>query len=217
MKPYRYLLFDLDGTLTDPKTGITNSVAYALRHFGITVDDPETLTRFIGPPLKDSFMDYYGFDESRANQAVSKYREYFGAAGLYENAVFAGVETLLDRLKKARKTLIVATSKPTVYAVKILAHFRLLRYFDFVSGSELDGSRVKKAEVIAYALERNGVADRSFAVMIGDRKHDVIGAKKNGIDSVGVLYGYGSRAELEQAGVDYIVEQPADLRAFFSR
>lgn len=215
MKNYKYVLFDLDGTLTDPKEGITKSVAYALEAYGIHVEDLDSLCKFIGPPLKDSFVKFYGFSEEQGYEAVEKYREYFRPCGVYENKVYDGVDKLLTELKASGKMIILATSKPTVFANTILEHFDLMKYFDVVCGSELDGSRVKKGDVIAYALEQVAEKDTGFdkskAVMIGDREHDILGAKENGLDSIGVLYGYGDRAEHEAAGADYIVETVEEL------
>jgi len=206
MKKYTNILFDLDGTLTDPKTGITKSVAYALKSFNIDVKDLDSLCRFIGPPLRVSFRDYYGFSEKDCVKAVEKYREYFRETGLFENKVYPGIENLLKNLKQSGRNLFVATSKPTVFAVRIIEHFNLLQYFDYVAGSELDGSRDSKSDVIKYALQENGLTDLTNVVMVGDREHDVIGAKENNIDVIGVLYGYGDRTELEKAGATYIVE-----------
>lgn len=215
MKNYKYVLFDLDGTLTDQKEGITKSVAYALEAYGIHVEDLDSLCKFIGPPLKDSFVKFYGFSEEQGYEAVEKYREYFRPHGVYENKVYAGVDKLLAELKASGKMIILATSKPTVFANTILEHFDLMKYFDVVCGSELDGSRVKKGDVITYALEQVAEKDTGFdkskAVMIGDREHDILGAKENGLDSIGVLYGYGDRAEHEAAGADYIVETVEEL------
>ena len=215
MKNYKYVLFDLDGTLTDPKEGITKSVAYALEAYGIHVEDLDSLCKFIGPPLKDSFVKFYGFSEEQGYEAVEKYREYFRPYGVYENKVYDGVDKLLIELKASGKMIILATSKPTVFANTILEHFDLMKYFDVVCGSELDGSRVKKGDVITYALEQVAEKDTGFdkskAVMIGDREHDILGAKENGLDSIGVLYGYGDRAEHEAAGADYIVETVEEL------
>ena len=208
---YKYILFDLDGTLTDPKLGITKSVAYALKSYGIEVDDLDSLLKFIGPPLKDSFVKYYGFSEEQGVEAVEKYREYFKPYGIYENKVYDGVENMLAKLVKCGKKVILATSKPTVFAKVILEHFKLDHYFTCVVGSELDGSRVKKGDVVAEALRQAGVTDKSQAVMIGDREHDIIGAKENGIDSISVLYGYGDRAEHEAAGAGVIVESVEEL------
>ena len=211
MKNYEYVLFDLDGTLTEPKVGITKSVAYALDYYGIHVEDLDSLCPFIGPPLKDSFMKYYGFDDKKAEEAVEKYREYFRPYGVYENEMYEGILALLASLKAQGKMLILATSKPTVFAKTILEYFKLESYFSHVIGSELDGTRVKKGDVIAYALEQAQITDKSKAVMIGDREHDILGAKENGLDSIGVLYGHGSRKELEESGANIIVESVAQL------
>lgn len=211
MKNYKYILFDLDGTLTDPKEGITKSVAYALEYYGIHVEDLDSLCKFIGPPLKDSFITYYDFDEEKAEEAVEKYREYFKPHGVFENKVYAGVDNLLKTLKERGKVIILATSKPTVFAKTILEHFDLMKYFDVVCGSELDGNRVKKGDVIAYAILQAGIADKSQAVMIGDREHDIIGANQNGLDSIGVLYGYGCMEEFEQHGANAVAETIEDL------
>lgn len=208
---YEYILFDLDGTLTDPKLGITKSVAYALKSYGIQVDDLDSLLKFIGPPLQESFVKYYGFSEEQGAEAVEKYREYFKPYGIYENKVYDGVENMLTELVKCGKKVILATSKPTVFANVILEYFHLDKYFTCAVGSELDGSRVKKGEVITEALRQAGVTDKSLAVMIGDREHDILGAKENGIDSIGVLYGYGDRDEHKAAGAGMIVESVEEL------
>lgn len=207
----KYILMDLDGTITDPKQGITKSIQYALKAYGIIVEDLDSLCKFIGPPLRDSFQDYYGFDEKKAEEAVVKYREYFSVTGLYENEVFDGMEELLSSLKNVGMQLIVATSKPEVFANKILEHFGLDEYFTDICGSELDGRRSKKEEVIRYALERNHITDLSEAVMVGDRMHDVVGAKAVGLKSIGVLFGYGSKEELMEAGADKIAENVEDV------
>lgn len=213
----KYMLFDLDGTLTDPQEGITNSVAYALEQYGIHVEDRSSLNKFIGPPLKDSFMEYYGFAEDWAEEAVWKYREYFNEDGIFENKVYPGIPQMLQRLNDQGKILIVATSKPTVYAKRILERFELSRYFADVQGSEMDGRRTKKEEVISYALEQNQITDNAQAVMIGDREHDIIGAKKCGLDSIGVLFGYGSREEMEGCGAGQIVDTVQMLEDLLSR
>lgn len=211
MKEYKYILFDLDGTLTDPAVGITTSVAYALKKFGIEVSDITQLNHFIGPPLLDSFMECYGFDKEMAQTAIDYYRERFRVKGLYENVVYDGIPEMLRALKNSGKKLILATSKPEPFAKEILRHFGLEEYFDYAAGSNFDGTRTAKAEVIEYALEAAGVTDKSAAIMIGDRKHDIFGAEKTGLDSIGVLYGYGSREELEAAGATYIAETVEDL------
>ncbi len=211
MKSYEYILFDLDGTLTDPAVGITQSVAYALKKFGIEVDDISSLNHFIGPPLLDSFMEHYGFSEEKARTAIDYYRERFRVKGLYENVVYDGVENMLEAMKKSGREIILATSKPEPFAKEILRHFGLDKYFLFIAGSNFDGTRTAKAEVIEYALESVGVTDKSSAVMIGDRKHDIIGAQITGLDSIGVLFGYGNREELEAAGATYIAETVDDI------
>lgn len=210
-----YLLFDLDGTLTDSKEGITKSVQYALKAFGIEEEDLDRLCCFIGPPLKDSFMRYYGFSEEDAKKAVIVYREYFSARGLYENRVYEGAEKVLQSLLDSGKKLYVASSKPEYFVRKILTHFHMDSYFRFMGGSDMEEVRGQKADVIRYVLEECGITDRDKAVMIGDREHDILGAKEVGIDSVGVLYGFGSRHELEQAGAGAIVETIFDLPALF--
>ena len=215
MKEYQYILFDLDGTLTDPKEGITTCVAYALEYFGIMTEDKDELCKFIGPPLTQSFMEFYSMSEEDAKTAVEKYRERFGVKGLYENKVFDGIREILMSLKEKGKELIVATSKPTVYAKEILKYFDLYQYFSFVAGSNLDGTRVKKGEVIAYALEECQISDRRKVLMVGDREHDIIGAKENKIDVIGVLYGFGNREEFEKNQADYIVETVEKLKEIF--
>ena len=211
---YKYILFDLDGTLTDPGTGITNSVAYALARWNIHVEDRRTLYRFIGPPLQDSFREYYGFSPEDALKAVDVYREYFREKGLYENEVYPGVEEMLKTLKAQGKTLILATSKPEEFAIRILKHFGLDGYFTVMAGATMDPSRSKKGDVITYALRQGGVSALSTAVMIGDREHDIFGAKQNGLDSMGVLFGYGDRDELEKAGATYIASTVEEILTY---
>jgi len=214
---YDTILFDLDGTLTDPAIGITNSVAHALYKFGFEVKDKTTLYPFIGPPLVDSFQKYYGLSEEDAKRAVDYYREYFSTKGIYENKVYPGIADLLQALKQANKTvslantkLALATTKPELYAEQILKHFDLFDYFDCVAGSNMDGTRSQKGEIIPYALHRLGKTGQR-AIMVGDREHDIIGAKQSGIASIGVLYGYGSREELTKAGADYLAATVLEL------
>ncbi len=207
---YKTILFDLDGTLTDPAEGITNSVAYALEKYGIKVEDKKTLNCFIGPPLNDSFMKYYGFTPEKAMEAIWVYREYFRDKGIFENEVYEGVPQLLEKIKQSGRKIVLATSKPEEFALRILEHFDLIKYFDVVAGASMDEKRNKKGDVISYAMEKGGFSAEN-AVMIGDREHDVLGAKENGLPSIGVLYGYGSREELEQAGADYIAETVEDI------
>ena len=209
-----YILFDLDGTLTDPKEGITNSVQHSLRAFGIDVENRDELTHFIGPPLRDSYKMFYGFDDAQAELAVAKYREYFAERGILENTLYLGVPELLQALVASGKTLALATSKPAVYAERILAHFDIAKYFVFVAGSELDGSRSRKSELIRYALDNIGCTDLSRAVMVGDREHDIIGANEIGINSIGVLHGYGSKNELRNANATNITENINELARY---
>ncbi|EEG74445.1 HAD family hydrolase [[Clostridium] hylemonae] len=213
---YKYILFDLDGTVTDPGIGITNSVMHALRKFGIIEEDRSRLYKFIGPPLADSFRQFYEFSEEETARGIEYYREYFTDKGIFENEVYEGMEELLAALNRQGRKLIIATSKPEVFAERILEHFHLDSYFSFVAGATMDEKRVKKAEVIAYALESCGISDLSGVLMIGDRKHDVIGAHEAGVDVMGVLHGYGSREELEKAGADYIVENVEEIKKFLS-
>lgn len=208
---YNTIFFDLDGTLTDPGIGITNSVAYALEKWNIKVSERKELYKFIGPPLIDSFERYYGFSLEDSRKAVVYYREYFSTKGLYENVVYDGIEILLGKLKKAGKRLVIATSKPEGFAITILKHFDLFRYFDFVAGASMDETRTKKSEVIKYALDSLAITNVSQVLMVGDREHDVLGAGEFGIKSMGVLYGYGDRAELEKAGADFIAENVEDI------
>ena len=209
---YTHIFFDLDGTLTDPKEGITNSVAYALASFGIH-EDPDRLTPFIGPPLIDSFMEFYHFDAPTAQKAVEKYREYFSQKGIFENKVFSGSQPLLAQLKVAGKTVCLATSKPEVFARQILEHFHMDGYFDEIVGSCLDGTRTKKGEVIEEVFTRLGekCPDKARCVMVGDRLHDIHGAQENGLDSIGVTFGYGSQEELTQAGATHIAHSFEEL------
>ena len=210
-KKYKYLLLDLDGTVTDSMEGITRSVQYALENFGITVTDLNTLRPFIGPPLKESFKEFYHFTDEQAETALKKYREYFSTKGLFENKVYEGMpQFLIDQVAKDRQ-LLLATSKPEPFAKQILSYFGLDSYFTFIGGSTMDGSRSTKTDVISYVLSANHVDDLSAVVMIGDRKHDIIGAENNGIDSIGVLYGFGDEAELRKAGATYIAANLREL------
>jgi phosphoglycolate phosphatase len=200
------IYFDLDGTLTDPKPGITGSIQYALQKLDRPVPTQDELTWCIGPPLRASFVVMLG-GESRADLALTLYRERFADVGLYENSVYPDIEHILNALKHSHDRLFVATSKPRVYAERIIAHFGLAGYFERVFGSELDGTRVDKGELLTYALASAGV-DPRHALMIGDRSHDIIGAKNNRMGAIGVLYGYGSREELIEAGASHVCATP---------
>lgn len=215
-----YLLFDLDGTLTDPKVGICTCVQYALASFGIEEPDIDKLTPFIGPPLKDSFMQFYNMDERQAESAVAKYRERFQDTGLYENELYDGVPKMLEALNSKGMYLAVASSKPTVFVERILEHFQIKKYFKVIVGSELDGTRVNKDEVVAEALRQlfgDKPVEKEKVYMIGDRRFDVEGARAIGVESVGVTYGYGDMEELREAKADYIVRSVGELQGFLLR
>ncbi len=210
MKSYENIIFDLDGTLSDPGLGITNSIIYALKKFGIE-SERTSLYKFIGPPLRESFSLYYGFDQNQAEQAVVYYREYFSEKGIYENELYSGIADLLAELKHRGRKLYVATSKPHQYAIRILEHFKIGVFFEFVSGSNMDGSMSAKSDLIAQIIpliDRHNPVD---TIMIGDRIYDIEGAKHHSIDSAAVLYGYGLRSELEGSEPTYIVETPENL------
>ncbi len=210
-KEYDTYLFDLDGTIIDSSPGIVASVNYALEKFGIKEADQESLLRFIGPPLTESFQKYYGMSVEDSVKAVYYYRENYEAGGMFQCSVYEGLEDTLKALCQAKKKVLVATSKPEVYARQILKHFGMDVYFDYIAGMELDGGRGTKAEVIAYGLESCGITDKSKILMIGDREHDIFGAKAMGVDSMGVLYGFGSLEEFESAGATYIVKSPREI------
>lgn len=211
------ILFDLDGTLTDPKKGITNCVKYALESFGINETDENVLMRFIGPPLVDSFKAIYGMTDSEAHIALNKYRERFSEIGIFENSLLDGAKEILEELRNSGKRIALATSKPYVYAEKILEKYDIAKYFDCAVGSELDGTRNYKDEVILEVLKRMGADDLSRVIMVGDRKHDIIGAGKCKIASIGLRCGYAEEGELEEAGADYIFENLHDLKEFLMK
>jgi phosphoglycolate phosphatase len=206
MAAMRTIYFDLDGTLTDPKIGITRSIRYALTELGLEAPSEDELTWCIGPPLLASLKRLVGTDEL-ADLALSLYRKRFSEIGLYENGVYPHIEPVLATLRQSGHRLFVATSKPGVYAERIVSHFKLASYFERVFGSELDGVRADKTELLSYALKQVS-EDPSRAVMIGDRSHDMIGARNNGMTAIGVLYGYGSREELLDAGAHHVCPTP---------
>ena len=237
---YEYILFDLDGTLTDSKPGITTCVQYALHRMGIEEPDLDKLEPFIGPPLMDSFHDFYGFSEEQGKQATAYYRERYSVTGLFENEVYPGIDRLLEDLKAAGKKLAVASSKPQVYVERILDHFGLLNYFDVVVGSDLNGTRTKKEEVVEEALRQllpeqlfQEIMDKKHEsreaesaekveiisnalkydtiAMVGDRRFDMEGAKAYHIAGIGVAYGYAAPGELSKAGADVIAETVEEL------
>lgn len=220
---FQYILFYLDGTLTDPKIGITSSVQYALRALGIEEPSLDKLEPFIGPPLADSFREFYGLDEEQTAAAVEKYRERFKDQGIYENEIYPGIAEMLAALKAGGKTLAIASSKPTPFVERILDYFEIRTYFDHIAGSNLDGTHSRKEEVVEEALRRMLPATmtpdekRTAVVMVGDRRFDIEGAKEHGITSVGVSFGYAPDGELEQAGADHIVDTVEALEKLLMR
>ena len=211
----RIVLFDLDGTLTDAAPGIVNSLRYALDEMGVEHPDDATIATFLGPPLKDTFGGHFGMDDAAIDTAIAHYRARYHDIGLFENEVYPGIPELLAQLTGAGITLATSTSKPTVSATRILEHFDLAQHFTFIGGASLDGERNSKAEVIAHTLGSLGElgidASASRITMVGDREHDVIGAAQFGIPAIGVLWGYGSRDELEGAGAVATADDPGHL------
>lgn len=214
---YQTILFDLDGTLTDSKAGITKSVQYALAHHDIHVEDLGELEHFIGPPLQHSFKEHYQFDDEAVALALSKFHEYFEAHGMFDNAVYPGIPELLTRLQNDGRTLVVATAKPLPFAKQILEYFHLSQFFDHVEGPPLEGALLHKADIVRLALERLPNPLKSATVMVGDRKHDIAGARECGIDSIAVLYGYGSKEELEKEQPTHAVESVEALEGLLLR
>jgi phosphoglycolate phosphatase len=200
------LLFDLDGTLTDSTEGIVRCLEYALERMGF--DIPEDKNKFLGPPLYRSFAEFCGMNEGQVNEAVRIFRERYSTVGLFENRVYEGVPEMLKRLRDGGKRIMVATSKPEVYAVRIFDRFGLSQFFEIVGGANINGTRNDKDEVIEYVLEKAGISDRSSVLMIGDRRQDVLGAHKTGLKCMGILWGFGSIEELTEAGADFIAETP---------
>lgn len=210
-KNFRTVLFDLDGTLTDSSPGILNSVKYALDKMGWEIPDDSVLNKFLGPPLTDSFSEFCGMDGEQSYNAAAVYRERYRDYCVIENSLYEGIYDVLERLMGAGKILAVATTKPENMAEKIVSHFGIRKFFTAICGSAPDGTNGKKAGIIRNALEKCGENDLGQAIMIGDRFHDIEGAKEAGIASVGALYGYGNRSELEQCGADYIAESPEEI------
>lgn len=206
----KYFLFDLDGTLADTGEGVTKCVQYALTAFGFPPQPPEALRRFVGPPLHWSFEEYYGLTPEQAVQAVEKYRERYRTKGILESPLYPGMAGLLERLSQ-KAILCLATSKPLVYAKQILEMRGIALYFAQLSGAELDGTRTDKAEVIAHALHLLGDPPKDQAVMVGDRRHDILGANAHGLDSIGALYGYSEPNELQTVGATYLAATVPDL------
>ena len=213
---YENILFDLDGTLTDPAEGILNSIRHSLTYYPeVKVPELETLKKFIGPPLWESYVKYCGMDKQTAEEAVEHYREYFRPTGIFENKLYDGIPELLAKLKEAGVKVRLATSKPDVFARRILDHFGITEYFASVQGSALDGSLIKKEDVIAKIMTENAGITASNTVMVGDTAFDVMGAKANGIPAIGVAYGYGSGVEIAEAGAFMIVKSVEELTKIF--
>lgn len=209
MSKYDHILFDLDGTLTDSGPGIINGFEYSLGKMGIDVPDKASLRKFVGPPLGDSFEKTLGFSPEDAAKGIAFYKEYYAEKGVYENDVYPGIPELLEKLKASGKKLIVATTKAELMADVVMDHFGLRKYFDLIVASN-NADRKNKIDVLNFAIENGGV-DRERSIMVGDRFYDITGAAHFGIESVGVLYGYGSRQELEEAGATYIAESVDSL------
>ena len=207
---FKYIFLDLDGTLTDPFLGITNSVKYALKKFDIDKTNEE-LKCFIGPPLRESFHEYYGMDPDTCEDAIKYYREYFSTKGLFENELYPFTVKTLAELKKMGLTIVLATSKPEKFSVEILKHFEIFDYFDFVSGSTMDKTRDNKTVIIKYAIDELNITNLDEILMVGDRHHDIVGAKDNGIKCCYVTYGYGSVDEANKYGANYIISDLLDL------
>ncbi|NMA96386.1 MAG: HAD family hydrolase [Clostridiales bacterium] len=210
-REYNLILFDLDGTVTDSKPGIVNSVKYALKSFGIEEKDEKVLQSFIGPPLVTSFQKYYGFSDKETAEVIEKYREYYKDKGIYENTLYDGIEDVIKASFESSKKLVIATAKPTVFAKKVLEHHSLDQYFKKIVGSNLDGTRVNKDEIIGYIKESVNSFKTDSTLMIGDRKYDIDSAHQFGIDSIGVLYGYGSETEIESCNPTFVINTPCEI------
>jgi len=206
-----FILFDLDGTLTDSSPGIINSLTYAFEKLDFKIKSREELRVFIGPPLIDMMMEQYGFSHEKATLGLKYYREYFRDKGIFENSVYDGIPEMLSELQTRGYKLLLATSKPEEFAKRIMEHFDLSKYFYFIGGSDMGETRSSKSAVIEYVLKNLGITESEKCIMVGDREHDVIGAGKYGIKTIGVLFGYGSREELEKSGASYIVESVEEL------
>lgn len=211
------VFFDLDGTLTEPGLGITNSIMYAMKQLGMVVPPRQELYRFIGPPLLEEFQTVYGVSQETSEEMLRHFRTYFGTRGIFENSLYDGVQEMLQSLRSSGCRLILATSKPELFAEQVLEHFDLRHFFDIVAGSTMDEKRTAKAEVIAYAIGRAGDVDQARSVMVGDRSHDVYGGRANGMDTIGVLYGYGSREELCDAGAAYLAQTVPEIAELIRR
>lgn len=208
---FKYILFDLDGTLINSGKGIIKAVKYALKKYGIDEKNEALLRSFVGPPLNQQFAKCYGFSAEKSLEAVLVFREYYETKGILENEMYEGIDKVLQQLKNQGKYLIIATSKPEKFAHNILAQHDLEKYFDFIGGSLVDGSRVTKVQVLDYVLKTNKISDLSEILMIGDTKFDILGAKHFGLKSLAVTYGYGTKEELLETKPDFVVSVPKEI------
>lgn len=211
---YKYIFFDLDGTISDSSEGITKGIQKALREMGVLVEDRNELRKYIGPPLKYSFTTFEGFNDEQCDEAIKRYREYYSKVGLFENVPYDGIDTLLKQIKESGRKIAVTTSKPEKFTIQILEKFGILKYFDIVAGATLDERRGEKCDIVAYALEQFGNPDKSEAVLVGDTRFDAEGASIVGIDCIGVLYGFGTEEELTKSGAKYIAPTVGDIYRF---
>ena len=211
MKKYDYIAFDLDGTLTDPEVGLVKGFMYAFDRVGIEYGAPETLRRYIGPPLHEEWKREYGFTEEEAANAIAIFREYYDEYGWAENKVYDGIVEMLEALKAAGKTIVLATSKPENTARRIMALFGLDKYFAFMGGASTSSTRDKKWEVLEYSLDAVNAKDHTRCILVGDRKYDAEGAAICGIDSLGVLWGHGTEDEISSSGFTYVAKTPLDV------
>lgn len=210
-RKYKYFLLDFDGTIANTGLGITKGVQYALKHFGIEVSDLSTLHNFIGPPLDESFERFFQFSKEQSKEAIVIYREYYTPYGMYESEIYDGIKDLLEAVTRKGGKIVLATSKPEIIAKELLEYFKADSYFTLIAGASQDLSRNKKADVISYAMNQIDIS-KEQAIMIGDREQDIFGAKENSLPSIGVLYGFGDRKELKDAGADYIVQDTKELK-----
>ncbi len=211
MKNYSVIAFDLDGTLSNPERGLVETFSYALGKMGIDFGEKQELKRFIGPPLYDEWQRVYGLTPQESSRALEFFHEYYSVYGWWDNELYDGVEKMLDDLKRANKTIVLATSKPEIFAKKILKLFGIDGYFDFIGGASTDKIRDKKWEVLEYSLESIGSPSCDECILVGDRVYDAEGAARCGIASLGVLYGHGSKSEIESSGFTEIAENVADI------
>ncbi len=211
MNKYSYILFDLDGTVSDSQNGILNSIRYCLSHYGINSPDPAFLKKFIGPPLVQSLIEYYAFEPAEARRAVDIYHKYFSNKGIFQNTLFPGIQQVLETLYQKEKTIILATSQPTYLAEKITEYLNIKTYFTDIIGSNADGTRMDKREILQHIFDLHTEIPRKSFIMIGDRMHDILGARHHGIDSVWVNYGYGDDEEKQSSKPTYAIEKVEDL------